>query len=137
MERKSNSNSPLYDVIIIGSGMGGLTAGNILAKKGYKVLIIEKHFISGGCTTNFKRKEFTFDASIHLLNGCERGGMIYNILRKFNAQDSIEFIKVKEIFHWIDPRINIDLRISSDFKTYINDLVKLFPDFEKEIRKFD
>jgi len=37
----------MYDTIIIGAGLGGLTAGNFLAKAGQKVLIVEKHFQVG------------------------------------------------------------------------------------------
>ena len=69
MGTNNNSESQTFDVIIIGAGMGGLTAGNILVKKGYKMLLIERHFIPGGYCTNFKRKDFVFDASTHLING--------------------------------------------------------------------
>ncbi len=53
-----------YDVIIIGAGIGGLTCGCYLAKAGMKVLIVEQHSKVGGCCTSFKRKGFTFDATI-------------------------------------------------------------------------
>jgi len=48
-----------YDAIIIGAGLGGLTAGAKLAKEGKKVLLIEQHTIPGGCATTFKRKDFS------------------------------------------------------------------------------
>jgi len=57
-----------YDAIVIGSGMSGLMAGSSLLKKGYSVLILEKHAIPGGYTTNFERKGFRFDASTHVVN---------------------------------------------------------------------
>jgi prolycopene isomerase len=136
MGTNNDSNLDTYDVIIIGAGIGGLTAGNILVKKGYKVLILEKHNIPGGYCTNFKRKDFVFDTSIHMINGCEEGGMIYNILKKFDAEDIVEFIKLDELFHWADPSKNIDLHLSSDLNKYIEDLVALFPEHETEIRKF-
>ncbi len=136
MESNNNSENLIYDVIIIGSGMGGLAAGNILTNKGYKVLILEKHFMPGGYCTNFKRKDFIFDASTHLINGCEKGGMIYKILEKFNAENSIEFIKLEELFRWVDAENNIDFRVSSNYDKYISDLVATFPEFEAEIRKY-
>ena len=55
-----------YDVIIIGAGLGGLTAGAKLAKEGKKVLLVEQHNIPGGCATTFKRKDFLFDLSYFL-----------------------------------------------------------------------
>jgi phytoene dehydrogenase-like protein len=45
-----------YDVIIIGGGLGGLTAGAKLAKEGNKILLLEQHYIPGGCATVFKKR---------------------------------------------------------------------------------
>ena len=56
-----------YDVIIIGSGISGLTAGVLLAEKGKKVLILEKHFKVGGWTHTFKRDCYEWDVGIHYI----------------------------------------------------------------------
>ena len=53
-----------YDVIIIGAGMGGLSAGAFLAKEGKTVLILEKHNKPGGYVTSFSRRGYRFDAAI-------------------------------------------------------------------------
>ncbi|MCA8997609.1 MAG: NAD(P)-binding protein, partial [Planctomycetaceae bacterium] len=45
-----------YDVIVIGSGLAGLTGANVLAKAGYSVLLLEHHYQLGGMATWFKRK---------------------------------------------------------------------------------
>lgn len=54
-----------YDVVVIGSGLGGLTAANRLARLGYRVLILEQHFNLGGLATWFTRKGHIFDVSLH------------------------------------------------------------------------
>lgn len=54
-----------YDAIIIGAGLGGLTAGATLSKNGKRVLLIEKHEKTGGYATSFTREEFEFDVSLH------------------------------------------------------------------------
>ncbi len=54
-----------YDVIIIGSGASGLTAGSILGRKGKKVLIIEKTARPGGALKRFKRNKIAFDVGFH------------------------------------------------------------------------
>jgi phytoene dehydrogenase-like protein len=54
-----------YDVIIIGGGLGGLTAANKLARSGRKVLILEFHDKPGGFATWFYRKKHIFDVSLH------------------------------------------------------------------------
>ena len=54
-----------YDVIIIGSGMSGLTSAAILAKEGKKVLVLERHYTAGGFTHVFKRPGYEWDVGIH------------------------------------------------------------------------
>lgn len=49
------------DVIVIGSGIGGLTAGATLAKAGKKVLVLEQHDQAGGCCHTYVEKGFEFD----------------------------------------------------------------------------
>lgn len=127
---------PKYDAIIIGAGMGGLVCGNLLAYKGYKVLIVEKHFVPGGCCTSFTRKGYTFDAAVHFFNGCEPGGMVFEILKKFDAEDCVEFIKLDEIFHWVNPKYQTDFHASTSLRENVNRLIDLFPNEAENIRKF-
>ncbi len=54
-----------YDVIVIGSGLAGLTSANCMARQGYKVLLLEQHYILGGLAQYFKRKGHIFDISLH------------------------------------------------------------------------
>ena len=58
-------NQGTYDVIVIGAGIGGLTCGALLAKNGFKTLVLEQHTVPGGYCTSFQRKGFTFDAAVH------------------------------------------------------------------------
>jgi len=54
-----------YDVIVIGSGLGGLTCANMLARGGYSVVLLEQHYSLGGLATWFKRKGHIFDIALH------------------------------------------------------------------------
>ncbi len=54
-----------YDVVVIGSGLAGLTAANRLGKSGYSVLLLEQHYNFGGMATWFKRPGHIFDISLH------------------------------------------------------------------------
>jgi len=62
-----NSNSA--DVVIIGSGIGGMCCGAILAKYGYQVIVCESHSIPGGAAHSFKRNGYTFDSGPSLYSG--------------------------------------------------------------------
>lgn len=67
-----------YDVVVIGSGLGGLTAANILAREGRSVLLLEQHYKLGGLATWFKRPGgHIFDISLHgfphgMIKSCRR-----------------------------------------------------------------
>lgn len=61
-----------YHTILIGSGMGCLSAAAILAKEGHRVLILERHYTAGGFTHVFKRKGFEWDVGIHYIGDMQR-----------------------------------------------------------------
>lgn len=69
---------PRYDVIVIGSGLAGLTAANVLGRAGYQVLLLEQHYKLGGLATWFRRPGgHIFDISLHgfphgMIKSCRR-----------------------------------------------------------------
>jgi len=125
-----------FDAIVIGSGTAGLFAGNVLVKKGYRVLLVEKHTVPGGYTTNFERKGFRFDASNHFMVGCEPGGMAYENLAKIDAQDRVEFITHKSSACIVDESRGITYTPAGGMDEHIKQLTMLFPHEEKGIRSF-
>ncbi len=62
-------------VIIIGAGIGGLTAAALLAHRGYSVLVLDQAWVPGGCASTFKRRGFTFDVGATQVAGLEPGGI--------------------------------------------------------------
>ena len=68
-----------YDTIIIGSGIGSLTTAVLLAKRGQKVLVLERHYTAGGFTHIFKRKGYEWDVGIHYIGGMEKD---HSVLKK-------------------------------------------------------
>ena len=87
-----------YDAIVIGAGMGGLSAAAHLAGGGMKVLVLEQHFKVGGCTTSFSRGEFNFDAALHemSLGGGREKALVQTIMERAGVFEKIELIRVKE-----------------------------------------
>jgi C-3',4' desaturase CrtD len=79
-----NINNCKATVAIVGAGIGGLTAGALLAKRGYEVLVVEQAFVPGGCASTFKRRGFTFDVGATQVAGLEPGGIHHRI---FNELD--------------------------------------------------
>ncbi len=77
LDRMSKLSCP--KVIVIGAGIGGLTAGALLAKRGYEVTIFDRAIVPGGCASTFKRQGFTFDVGATQVAGLEPGGIHHRI----------------------------------------------------------
>jgi C-3',4' desaturase CrtD len=73
-------------VVVIGAGIGGLTAGALLASRGYDVLVLEQAYIPGGCASTFKRRGFTFDVGATQVAGLEPGGIHARIFEALGVE---------------------------------------------------
>jgi C-3',4' desaturase CrtD len=73
-------------IIVIGAGIGGLTAGALLARYGYNVTIYDQAIVAGGCASTFTRKGFTFDVGATQVAGLEKGGIHHRIFQELNIE---------------------------------------------------
>ncbi|MGA1839989.1 MAG: phytoene desaturase family protein [bacterium] len=134
MRHGSKSLEDKYDVIIIGAGIGGLTCGCYLVREGMKVLIVEQHNKPGGCCSSFRRKGVNFDAAVHTLATCRKGGLLGQVLDELELRDQIKFTRR-------DP---LDIIITKDYEIYIKPdldetidiLCNTFPREAKNINNF-
>jgi len=120
-----------YDVIIIGAGLGGLTAGAKLAKEGKSVLLLEQHDRPGGCATTFKRRDFTMEVGLHEMDGLHPRDIKRRIFDDIGLGNRVKFLPVPEFYHFINERC--DLVIPHDPEEAKALLKKAFPGEEKGI----
>lgn len=93
-----------YDVVVIGSGLGGLTGANVLAKCGHRVLLLEHHYQLGGLATWFTRKGgHIFDISLH---GFPHG--MIKSCRKYWSQEIADSIVQLKGVRFINPQFQVD-----------------------------
>ncbi|MBE9059674.1 C-3',4' desaturase CrtD [cf. Phormidesmis sp. LEGE 11477] len=69
-------------VVVIGAGIGGLTAAALLAHRGYPVKVFDQAIVPGGCASTFKRRGFTFDVGATQVAGLESGGIHHQIFEE-------------------------------------------------------
>jgi phytoene dehydrogenase-like protein len=93
-----------YDLVVIGSGLAGMTAANILGRAGHKVLLLEQHFQLGGLATTFKRRDgIIFDVSLHGFPV----GMIKSCRRYWNAAIADRIVQLPKI-RFDNPQFQIE-----------------------------
>jgi all-trans-retinol 13,14-reductase len=96
-----------YDVLIIGAGLGGLTAGAKLSREGKKVLLIEQHDRPGGCATTFRRHEFTLEVGLHELHGPSPTEIKTKIFNELGVFEEVQFVKVPEFYRFMNNRFDV------------------------------
>jgi phytoene desaturase len=115
-----------YDAIVIGSGVGGLFCGNLLAKAGLKVLLLERHYMLGGFCSTFRRRGFVFDAATHfyplLGNPTTLTGKLLQDL-----EIPTEWIKMDPVDQFHIPSLPT-FAVPADFGQYLDKLKNLFPE---------
>ena len=70
------------DVIIIGSGVGGLVCARLLAERGLRVVVLERHSVVGGCLQSYRRRGVTFDTGLHYVGGLAEGQRLRDIFER-------------------------------------------------------
>ena len=85
-----------YDVVIVGSGLGGLVSSIILAKEGYSVCVLEKNNQYGGNLQTFVRDKTIFDTGIHYIGGLDEGQNLYKYFKYLGIIDQLNLKKLDE-----------------------------------------
>lgn len=119
-----------YDIVVIGSGLGGLTGANVLAKCGHKVLLLEHHYQLGGLATWFTRKGgHIFDISLHGFPI----GMIKSIRKYWSQEIANSIVQIKGV-RFINPQFQIDTTF--DREDFTRQLVEKFKVAAETVERF-
>lgn len=125
-----------FDIVIIGSGLGGLLCGAILSQKGYSVCILEKHYQIGGNLQTFKRKGKEFDTGMHYFGCMEKGQVLHKIFSYLGIADQMQ-LKRMDMDGFDHMRIgDKEFKYAQGFDAFQRTLENDFPDDTKAIQTY-
>jgi prolycopene isomerase len=133
----SNATSPTeYDVIVIGSGIGGLVTATQLTAKGAKVLVLESYVIPGGSSGYFSHAGYTFDVGASMIFGFGERGTTNLLTRALAAVDmKLETIPDPVQIHYHLPN-NLEVKVHREYDQFLQELTAKFPQEKVGIKKF-
>jgi len=127
-----------YDVIVIGAGNGGLTAGAQLSARGARVLVLEQHNLPGGFASSFVRGRFEFEPSLHELCDVgpagDKGGV-----RKLLEDDlgvEVDFVRVPEAYRMILTTENLDVTMPFGIEEFADAVDGYVPGSRAAVRSY-
>ena len=137
MSFSQNKNSPnTYDTIIVGSGVGGLSAAICLSRAGQKVLVLEQHDVPGGWCHSFYLNGYRFTPGVHYVGLLDKGQSTSELYEGLGIANDIAFYKMntKGFEHcWIG---NERFDYPSNFEDFKTALIERFPHEKKGIIKY-
>ncbi|MBW4626582.1 MAG: NAD(P)/FAD-dependent oxidoreductase [Brasilonema octagenarum HA4186-MV1] len=124
------------DVIVIGSGIGGLTAAALLARYGKRVIVCESHTIPGGAAHTFRRRGFEFDSGPSFYCGLTSAGSLNPVKQVLDVLgESLESVPYDPLGLYHFPEAS--LPVYSNQSRYREELTKITPQGAKEFKRFE
>lgn len=116
------------DVVVIGAGLGGLSAATSLAHKGRSVVLLERHNVPGGYSTSFVRRRFEFETALHELSGistAEKPNFLYRYLDSIGVMKRVDLIRLPTLYRCVFP--DLDLTLPYGWERYEQVFTAAFP----------
>lgn len=127
-----------YDVVIVGSGLGGLASAVILAKEGKKVCVLEKNNQYGGNLQTFSRDKSIFDTGVHYIGGLDKGQNLYQYFSYLGIMDKLKLKKMDcdgyDLISFSDE--NITYPHAQGYENFVQKLLVHFPKEEASLRMY-
>ena len=114
------------DAVVIGAGLGGLSAAGHLAADGRRVVVLEHHSVPGGYAHEFKRGGFRFEVALHAMDGVGPGGWMHKPLRDLGVLDRVDFTRLDPFYTTRFP--DHEINAWADLNEYRAELKQNFPD---------
>lgn len=121
-----------FDVIVIGSGMGGMTTATALSRLGHKVLLLEQAQVIGGLTHAFTRNGFTWDVGLHYCGAFGHDQPAGRVLDWLSG-GTIEFRSIGTVYDTLHFPGGFEVSVARPAAAYRKELEERFPNSASEI----
>ncbi len=125
-----------YDIVIIGSGLGGLQCAYILSREGYNVCVVEKNRIMGGCLQTFRRCGSVFDTGMHYIGGMDKGNMLHKYFSYFGLTQKLKLKRLDENGYDIIRYQDKEYRFAMGYERFLETMVLQFPEERMAIESY-
>lgn len=137
LRRLEDDLSETCDVVVVGAGLGGLSAATCLAAAGRDVVLLERHNVPGGYATSFVRGRYEFEVALHQLSGMgseQNPGPLLRYLERLGVTDHMDLVRLDTIYRSIFPGLDLTLPVGFDACTDV--MCAAFPHDADGIRRF-
>ena len=123
-----------FDYVILGAGMGGLSAAACLSRQGHRVAVLEQHYLPGGCCHTFDYGDYSFCADVHYIYQCGQGQVVDQFLNYIDRKVPFNSLDPDCIDRVITPEV--DFRIPLGWETLRDRLLSTFPNETNAINHY-
>jgi all-trans-retinol 13,14-reductase len=126
------------DILILGSGLGGLVCGAILSKKGYSVCVIEKNKQIGGNLQTYVRDKIIFDSGVHYIGGLDKGQNLYQVFKYLGIMNKLklERMNLNAFDKIVFDGDGNEYPVAQGYDNFIKQLLIYFPEEEKALQHY-
>lgn len=130
-------NTQHCDAVVIGSGLGGMSAAAYLAATGMRVELLERYSVLGGSSHVFRRRgRWEFDCGVHYIGDCGPGGQVPTLLRGLGLDEHVDFLPLDPDGFDTIVGPDLELRAPHGWDAYLENLCAAFPGEERALRRF-
>jgi all-trans-retinol 13,14-reductase len=125
-----------FDAIVIGSGLGGLTAAALYARTGRRVLVLERNDICGGAATVYRHGPLAIEGSLHEIDGLDVDDPKLPVLRSLGLDKDIVFVEVGDLYEVRGPQIGDPFALPCGMERALKAATTRFPHQAKALAEY-